>query len=164
MTARYVKTLLWALAILLPDLLTKWLVGRHLDPWSVRPVIEGFFNLSHVHNRGAAFGFLNSASIEWQVPLFIAINVVSIGFILYLVRSAKRDTFAMMGGLGMILGGAIGNLIDRVARGHVVDFLDFYVGPYHWPSFNVADIGICVGAGLVILAFYLEDRNASDSA
>jgi signal peptidase II len=159
--ARMVRTGLWALGILLPDVLTKWLVERHLELWSATPVIPGFFNLSHVRNKGAAFGFLNDTGIDWQVPLFIVINVLAIGFIYHLMRTARRGTVAMLGGLGMILGGAVGNLIDRVWRGFVVDFLDFHVGPYHWPSFNIADIGICVGAGLVAIAFHLQDRAES---
>lgn len=163
MRVRFLKTGFWTLLILVPDVISKWLVEKHLELWSATPVIPGFFNFSHVRNKGAAFGFLNDTTIDWQVPVFICINVVAIGFIIYLVRTAKRGTFCMLCGLGMILGGALGNLIDRVWRGFVVDFLDFHIGQYHWPSFNVADIGICVGAGLVVLAFYIEDRRyASD--
>ncbi len=163
MTTRFIKTSLWTLFILVPDLTTKWLVEKNFELWSVHPVIPRFFNLNHVRNRGAAFGFLNDEAIQWQVPLFISINVLAIGFIIYLLRTAKQPCFALTCGLGLILGGALGNLFDRVFRGFVVDFLDFHVQGFHWPSFNVADIGITVGAVLVIIAFYIDDRaNASD--
>ncbi|MBU1247719.1 MAG: signal peptidase II [Proteobacteria bacterium] len=165
MARRFVHTILWALLILVPDLITKLLVQSNLELWSVHPIIPGFFNLTHVRNKGAAFGFLNTTGIDWQVPLFICINVLAIGFILYLLKSSERATLYLKCGLGLILGGAVGNLIDRVWLGFVVDFLDFHLAGYHWPSFNVADIGISVGAFLVILAYYLEDReNASDTA
>jgi len=164
MDRRYLRTLFWALVILVPDVITKVVVQAELALWSATPVIPGFFNLSHVHNKGSAFGFLNDTGIDWQVPLLIATNVLAIGFMLYLLRTAKKPNFPLVTGLGIILGGAVGNLIDRIWHGYVIDFLDFYIGSYHWPSFNVADIGITVGAGLVILAYYLEDRtDASDS-
>ncbi len=164
MTNRFVKTSLWTMFILVPDLFSKWMVEKNFELWSVHPVIPGFFNLNYVRNRGAAFGFLNDSAIQWQVPLFIAINVLAIGFIIYLLHTAKRPSFALVCGLGLILGGALGNLFDRVVRGFVVDFLDFHVQNLHWPSFNVADIGITVGAVLVIIAFYIDDRaNASNA-
>lgn len=165
MDKRYLQTGVWTLVILIPDLITKLMVQAELALWSSTPIIPGFFNLSHVHNKGSAFGFLNDTGIDWQVPLLICTNVLAIGFMIYLLRTAKKATFQLVCGLGIILGGAFGNLIDRVAYGYVVDFLDFYIGSYHWPSFNIADIGITVGAGLVILAYFLEERaDASDSA
>lgn len=165
MGGRYLRSMFWALFILVPDLITKGVVQDRLALWSVTPVVPGFFNLSHVRNKGSAFGFLNNSGMNWQVPLLIGVNVLAIGFMVHLLRSSKRPSFPLVTGLGLILGGALGNLADRVWHGYVVDFLDFYVGTWHWPSFNVADIGITVGAGLVILAYYLEDRNdASDTA
>lgn len=161
---RYLLTSIWAVVILVPDLITKIMVQAEFALWSVTPVIPGLFNLSHVHNKGSAFGFLNDTGIDWQVPLLIGTNVLAIGFMVYLLRTSKKPGLALTAGLGLILGGAFGNLIDRVWHGYVIDFLDFHINNYHWPSFNIADIGITVGAGLVILAYYLEERDdASDS-
>jgi len=107
-----------------------------------------FFNLVLVHNRGAAFSLLSSAS-GWQRELFIAIAVIASVWVVYLLRRHPREPLFCLA-LSLILGGAIGNVIDRVLFGAVIDFLDFHVGGYHWPAFNVADSAITCGAALLI--------------
>lgn len=111
--------------------------------------ITSFFNLVLAYNKGAAFSFL-AAESGWQRHLFTVISLGAVVFFLYLLkRHAAQKMFCW--GVALLLGGAIGNLIDRVLYGHVVDFLDFHIGTWHWPAFNLADSAICVGALLFIL-------------
>lgn len=139
-----------AVIIMVLDQATKALVQGLFPLWHVQPVIEGFFNLVHVLNRGSAFGFLNRSDMDWQRWLFMSVTVLALGLILGMVKSARDEDRMQLFGLGMVAGGAVGNFIDRAFRqGTVVDFLDFHLGPYHWPAFNIADIGITVGAALV---------------
>ena len=107
-----------------------------------------FFNLVLVHNRGAAFSFLSSAS-GWQREFFIAIAVVASVWVVYLLRRHPQRTLFCLA-LSLILGGAVGNVIDRVLFGAVVDFLDFHIAGYHWPAFNLADSAITCGAALLV--------------
>ncbi|MFI3271654.1 MAG: signal peptidase II [Pseudomonadota bacterium] len=150
-----------AAIIVVLDQATKWLVEATIPFYGTVEVLP-FFDLVHIHNRGAAFGFLNRSDIEWQFWLFFVATIFSVGAIMSIVRSVKQpmkgSILALMVALGSILGGAIGNFIDRVRYRAVVDFLDFYIGHWHWPAFNVADIAICVGACLAILAIW---RNPS---
>lgn len=138
------------LCILLDQLSKFWAISAIPEHRAI-VVIPGFFDLVNIRNRGAAFGFLNRSDIEWQFWLFLAATLVAVWAIFALARHSKRDDL-LFSGLAFILGGAIGNLIDRIRMRAVIDFLDFYLGDWHWPAFNVADICICVGAGLVCLA------------
>ena len=148
---RYRVTLAWvllAVVIAFADQGTKFLFGALLTPGEVRPV-TGFFNLVLVFNRGAAFSLLADAP-GWQRELFAGIALAASGLIIaLLLRNAGQRLFCA--GLALILGGALGNLWDRIALGHVVDFLDFHALGYHWPAFNLADSAITVGAALLIL-------------
>lgn len=155
MGRRYRIIILSGLAVLLLDQLTKIWVQRSIPVWEKGfTVIPGFFDIVHILNRGAAFGFLNRHDIDWQRPFFIVISVLALGLIAALARSKGDDGPFFAYGLGLILGGAVGNLIDRVRLGVVVDFLDFYIGAWHWPAFNVADMGICLGAAGLLVSFY----------
>ena len=151
--ARY--RILFALAALVTaaDQLTKALVTAYIPLHRPVEVIPGFFDLVHLHNRGAAFGFLNRSDIEWQFWLFLGATAFALWAIVTLTRNARHDPL-LFSGLGLILGGAIGNLVDRLRYRAVLDFLDFYLGDWHWPAFNVADAGICVGALLACIALY----------
>ena len=143
---RYRVVLGVGVGALVLDQLTKLWVMASLPYYGAVTVIPGFFDLVNIRNRGAAFGFLNRSDIEWQFWLFFAATLVSAGVIFMLARSAQRGEKLLFWGLGMVLGGAVGNLVDRIRFRAVVDFLDFYVGQWHWPAFNVADIAICCGA------------------
>jgi signal peptidase II len=143
-----------SLVTLILDQFTKIAVREKMALWASDVVIPGLFNLVHVVNKGAAFGFLNSADITWQRNFFIVITLIALVTIGVLLKSVEnRDKF-QIAGLGFILGGAIGNLIDRIRYHQVTDFLDFYYGTHHWPAFNVADIAICIGAFAMIISFY----------
>ena len=140
----------YALALLLVvlDQLTKYWVSASFGYGEARAV-TGFFNLVLTHNKGAAFSFLASAA-GWQRGLFIVIALVAIVVIsVLLARHAGDKLFCLS--LALILGGATGNVIDRIALGYVVDFLDFHLAGWHWPAFNLADSAITVGAVLLVV-------------
>jgi signal peptidase II len=134
------------------DILTKYLVNQHLTYSDRIPIIEGFFYLTHVRNTGAAFGFLQDWPETFRLTFFIGVSVVAIGIIIQFFRSlAPRDRLSALA-LALILAGAVGNLIDRVRLGEVVDFLHFDLwGGYSWPDFNLADSWIVIGVGLLVL-------------
>jgi len=117
-------------------------------------VIPGFFDLTYVRNPGAAFGFLAQASPALRSFFFSAVAVIAVFLILYFIIRHKEGTLLQATALSLISGGALGNLLDRVRFGEVVDFLDFYVGSYHWPAFNVADSAISVGACLLLYEIF----------
>lgn len=133
--------------VIVLDQLTKQWVTQSLGLREVIPVMPSF-NLVLAHNAGAAFSFLAGAG-GWQRGFFIGIAVVAAVVIVHLLRKHHGEKLFSLA-LALILGGALGNLIDRIQFGHVVDFLDFYVQNWHWPAFNVADMAITAGAGLLI--------------
>jgi signal peptidase II len=141
-------SLILALVVLVVDIVTKRWVESVLLHGQQIP-LTGFFNLVLTYNAGAAFSFLSDAS-GWQRWFFSAIAASASGLIVYLLRKHAADKLFCMA-LSLILGGALGNLWDRITLGHVVDFLDFHVSNYHWPAFNVADSAIFLGAMLLIL-------------
>lgn len=158
MDSRLKTAAILAACIIVPDQITKALVQQKFVLWSSEPVIPGFFNLVHVLNRGAAFGFLNNPDSTWQIWFFVLVTCFAVGFIYHLLTTASPGDRTFIRGLGLILGGALGNLMDRLRFGHVVDFLDFYVGDYHWPAFNVADMAITCGAFAVLVSMYQQNR------
>ena len=146
-----------AALIVLVDQATKLTIERVYDFGDVHP-ITGFFNLVLTYNKGAAFSFLAGAS-GWQKHFLTAIGIVASLFILYLLaRHGTQKLFSLA--LALILGGAVGNVIDRIAHGHVIDFLDFHWRGWHWPAFNVADSAIVCGAALLILDELLRVRRS----
>ena len=144
-----------ALLILVADQLSKWLIlASYVHHEST--VVTSFFNLVRVHNPGAAFSFLADAG-GWQRWFFTGIGGVAAVFMLWMLYShAGQKLFSLA--IALILGGAIGNVVDRLMHGYVVDFLDFYWGRWHFPAFNVADSAISVGAALLILDEILRVR------
>jgi signal peptidase II len=153
--ARIWPWLLWALVIVLLDQLTKQWILRHYALWDSTP-ITSFFNIVRAHNTGAAFSFLANHS-GWQRWLFVGIGVVATVLIVWQLRKYPAQKLFCLA-LASILGGAIGNVLDRLMHGYVVDFLDFYWGSYHFPAFNVADMGITIGAALLIADELLRSR------
>lgn len=145
-----------AAIIVLLDQVTKITITQILTYGQSIP-ITSFFNLVLVYNEGAAFSFLSNQG-GWQRYFFTGIAIVAAIVITYLISKNLGQRLHCWG-LTLILGGAIGNLIDRLMYGHVIDFLDFYVKTWHWPAFNVADMAICVGAGLYILDELRRPKN-----
>ena len=146
-----------AAAIVVADQLTKWCVLAVFAPGERLPV-TGFFNLVLAFNRGAAFSFLANAP-GWQTPFFITIALI-VGAAVAAMLWRSKGSPLLRGALALVLGGAIGNVIDRIRYGHVVDFLDFHAYGWHWPAFNVADSAISVGAALLILESFVHGRGA----
>jgi signal peptidase II len=144
--------------IVIADQITKAVVLARFAPGE-RLEVTGFLNLVLAFNKGAAFSFLAGAG-GWQTPLLVTFALVAAVVVsVLLVRSPGRGLFSA--GLALILGGAVGNVIDRVRYGHVVDFLDLHAAGWHWPAFNVADSAITVGAALLILdGFRHHERQA----
>jgi signal peptidase II len=146
-----------ALTVVVLDQLTKWAIEQAFNYGDVKR-LTSFFNLVLTYNKGAAFSFLRDAS-GWQGPLLSAVAVIaSVVIVVLLVRHGHQRLFALA--LALILGGAVGNLIDRLTYGHVVDFLDFHYGGWHWPAFNVADSAIVGGALLLIADEFHRLRRA----
>lgn len=137
-------------SVVLLDQLTKWLVLSQLPLYHAVTVIPGFFNLTHIRNPGGAFGFMAAGGQGVRNLLFIGVSIVAMGLIVHFYRSTPRSHPWLAVSLALIFGGAVGNLIDRLRFGEVVDFLDFYIGAAHWPAFNVADSAITVGVSVFI--------------
>ncbi|MBC8316444.1 MAG: lipoprotein signal peptidase [Desulfobulbaceae bacterium] len=144
-----------AAAVIVADQLTKWWILAQFSLYETRIIIPGFFNLTSIRNTGAAFGFLAGNESGWRPWFFGIIALVALVAIVFLFRQYRDKGSLYAYALASIAGGAIGNLIDRVRFGAVVDFLDFYIGRYHWPAFNVADSAIVVGVGLFLLAGFV---------
>jgi signal peptidase II len=144
--------------VMLLDQLTKCYVGSSFQLYESVPVISGFFNLTYIRNPGAAFGFLSNTSPFFRGAFFSLVTLVAAGLILYYLLHNKIEDLWLLIPLAFILAGALGNLADRYRFGEVIDFLDVYIGPYHWPAFNVADSAISIGA-LFLIVDMLKRRN-----
>lgn len=139
-----------ALLVVVVDRATKWLVAQRITLHDSIPIIPGFFSLTHVQNRGAAFGLFDDSPTQWKIAVLILFSVVALVVVAALLWKNGHAMSATGMGLALVMGGAIGNLWDRLFAGRVVDFLLFYVGSYHWPAFNVADTAIVCGAILLV--------------
>jgi signal peptidase II len=139
------------LGVLILDILTKEYIITHFPLYSSQPVIPGLFNLLHIRNNGVAFGILGGAAPVWRDILLLLFPIVAMSGILIFAFCYPRQKNGILVALGGILGGALGNLIDRFRFRAVIDFLDIYWGQYHWPAFNVADSAITLG--VLFLAF-----------
>lgn len=158
--------------VLAADQATKQIVRNRVSAWDNITVIPGFFSIVHTENRGAAFGLFAESTGEWRTFFLIALAIGVMLFIAALllqpVRSGLHATPMLRSGLALVLGGATGNVFDRVVRGAVTDFLEFYSGAYQFPTFNVADTAITIGAGLLLLDMWLtrhrhEERHVSQA-
>lgn len=158
--------LILSFAIIVLDAWTKWLVATRIDLHESIPLIPDFLQLVHVRNTGAAFGIGANADSR-IVPLLLNLGAIGVFCVVvaYAFRAAVTDR-VLQTGLHLILGGAIGNLIDRFRLGYVVDFVDVFVKSHHWPAFNVADSAICIGIGLLFLDMRKkpEDVTAAETA
>ena len=140
-----------ALIILLLDQASKWLAINYLESYQTLSIIPGFFNIVLVKNRGMAFGIFSQSSSEFYCYFLILATIVAMGIILFIFFFQKKNQTWMTVGLSLIFGGAMGNLVDRVRFGYVVDFLDFFLKGYHWPAFNVADSAVTAGTFCVLI-------------
>jgi signal peptidase II len=145
-----------AVLVILLDQVTKRLVLSYLTGGTVVPIIPEFFRLVRVENRGMAFGMFSDSSSSWSLYLLILISASAIGFLTTMIWKIDANERRLGVALALILGGAAGNLMDRLVYGHVIDFLDFYLTRYHWPAFNVADSVILIGAVALLLDLFAE--------
>ena len=144
--------------ILLLDQITKFYVDSSMRLHETIPVIQGLFSITYVRNPGAAFGFLADASPLFRSIFFVAVTILAIILVVHYIWKSKAEEPFLTFALSLILSGAVGNLIDRVRLGEVIDFLDVYIGSYHWPAFNVADSAISVGAVIVFIEITRRGR------
>lgn len=156
MKLKYVVLAIVSLVVLLLDQATKIYIDRTMDLHTSITVIENFFNITYMRNKGAAFSFL--ASFSYRLPFFILVSLVAIVVILVVMRRLREDQKFTAGCLSLIFSGAVGNLIDRVRLGEVIDFLDVHWYGHHWPAFNVADSAICVGVFLLAIDMFIEEK------
>lgn len=157
-----VHYLILSAVIIVLDIWTKSLVLARIQLHEAIPVIPNFFQLVHVRNTGAAFGLGANASSK-LVPILLNVGAIAVFcvVVVYALRTAVTDRL-LQTGLHLILGGAIGNLLDRFRFGYVVDFLDVYIGRHHWPAFNVADSAICIG--IALLFFDMRKKPETEAA
>ena len=144
--------LLTAILITVADQWTKHVVRSDFSYGESRPVIDGFFNLTYVRNTGAAWGMLGD-----HTHILTIISMVMLVVMVVFRRSFLNDTWQHRLALGLMIGGIVGNLMDRLRQNWVTDFFDFYIGSWHWPCFNIADAAICTGVGIYILTGFLAD-------
>jgi signal peptidase II len=155
-------SLLIAALVFFFDRVTKVLIERTVSVWDTHSVIPGFFNIVHTKNRGAAFGMFSEGNSEVRTFLLIGVSLVVLLFISLLLLRPSRAGFSgsriTMIGLSLVLGGAIGNIYDRIVSGMVTDFLEFYIGEWHFAAFNVADSAITIGAGLLLIDMWMSRK------
>jgi signal peptidase II len=155
---------LLSLAVLALDQVTKEIVSTRLTLYASVPVIPGLFQITLVTNRGALVGLLHDLADPWRGALFTIVPAAAIVLVLvFQYRTTPHDPLTQSG-LALVLGGAVGNLSDRVRLGYVVDFLDVFVGDHHWPAFNVADSAICTGVGLLVADLWWRGRGRAAAA
>jgi signal peptidase II len=156
MKSRYTMFAIIATVGIIIDQITKIAVDRSMQLFDSIPIVEHFFHLTYVRNKGAAFSFLSNAS--WRLPFFISVSIVAALVILVAFRKLRDDQKLAHTSLALIFSGAVGNLIDRIRLGEVIDFLDAHWYRHHWPAFNVADSLICVGVFLLAIDMMLEEK------
>ena len=150
-------------AVVLLDLITKACIDSNMSLHESVVVIGGFLNITYVRNPGAAFSFLATASPGFRSVFFLTVTVLAIILVLYYIAKSKTDESLMIFALSLIMSGALGNFIDRVRLGEVIDFIDVHLGAYHWPAFNVADSAITVGAFIMLFVLFKRPKEHENS-
>jgi signal peptidase II len=150
--------------VVILDRITKLYIQRNFSPWDTLPVIAGFFNIVHAENPGAAFGFLSESHSEWRSLFLVGVSLAVMAIIgTMLFRPSIKKSPMLEIALALVFGGAAGNMYDRMFRGTVTDFLQFFFGSYEFPSFNAADSAITVGACLLLLDLWKNRAKTSDN-
>ena len=144
------------------DRLTKWIIETRVSFFDSYPVIPGFFDIVRSQNRGVAFGLFNDSTSEWRTTLLVVASVAAVGLVTVMLWNASRLDRLSLCGLVLILGGAAGNVYDRIVAGQVTDFLDFYIGHYHWYTFNLGDSAIVIGSGLLLIHLFRAKEQAAN--
>jgi len=144
--------------VLLLDQVTKILVDQSMRIYDTHTLIPGLLDLYYIRNPGAAFGLLSNSHSALRVPFFVVVSALAIGFILYLFRKLEESERLVPFALSLVLGGAVGNLVDRIRLGEVIDFVHIHYRRFSWPAFNVADIAITGGVILLMVRMFFLDR------
>jgi len=158
MRQKYWVLLIFCSGMLLLDQWTKYLIVQKLPLYQRVEVIDGFFSIVHVRNTGGAFGIFGGERGGIGSILFVVVSLIAMGAILFLFVKTRENEKTLALSFSLILSGALGNLIDRLHYGEVIDFLDFHLSAYHWPAFNVADSAICIGIGLMALQVLIRNH------
>ena len=161
MTGLRLKAYSAAAAVFALDRLTKWIIETRVSLADTYTVIPGFFDIVRAQNRGVAFGLFNESTFQWRTTLLVLVSIAAVVVVSALLWKARQLDPLSLWGLALVLGGAGGNLYDRILWGRVTDFLDFYIRDYHWPAFNVADSALVVGCGLLFLETLRPKRQAA---
>jgi signal peptidase II len=156
--------LLIALAIVCLDRISKLAIAKSISLHESIQVLPGFFRITHVENRGAAFGLFADSPSEWKIAVLVLFSIVALVIVSALLWHNSHSMSTTGIGLALIMGGALGNLWDRLVSGRVVDFLLFYIGRYQWPAFNVADSAIVIGAGLLVFEILFTKSPAQEKS
>lgn len=161
---KFIPLIAGTLAIVALDQATKMLVRTHIPLLDFLPLIDGFLNLTHLQNTGAAFSFLADVRSPWVGRMFAVVSLFAIGLIVYMYKEAAENERLLRCAFILILGGAAGNLIDRLTVGSVTDFVDMYVGAHHWPAYNVADSCISIGAVMAGVSWFFHSGGEENKA
>ena len=153
---KFLALIIIALVVIIADQVTKYLVTTFIPLHRGVEIIPGFANLVHARNPGAAFGIFADSTSRLRSLFLLLVSVAALVCIIWIVVSSKQIDSYLLVGLSFFFGGATGNLVDRVRFGEVIDFVDVYVGSFHWPAFNVADASLCVGTAFLFLHFLLR--------
>jgi len=157
-----VKAYAAAAAVFALDRLTKYLVGVRVSETDVYKIIPGFFEIIRSENRGVAFGIFNDSTFEWRTALLALLALVAVVAVSVILWNAQRLDKMSLWSLSLVLGGAAGNVYDRILYGKVTDFLQIYLGTYPWPTFNVADSAIVIGSALLLISQLKPRRQAAN--
>jgi len=164
MKNKYVLLFFVSGVLIVMDQYTKLMVSLHIPlNYSVK-VVEDFFNLTHIRNSGVAFGLFASQQSEYKALMFIVISTIAIIAILVIFHQTPKEKKMVQTGLILIFSGAIGNLIDRVLHGEVIDFVDFFINRHHFPAFNIADSCITVGVAMMVIDLFVGEAGPDSSA
>jgi len=160
LTRRYIMLLVVGGVIVALDQYTKVWIDNNMRLYATEPILKGYLDFHYIRNAGSAFGFLSGSESPYRIPFFVGVSTLAIGIILYLFHQMEESEIVVPVALSLVLGGAVGNLIDRIRLGEVIDFIYFHYKRFAWPAFNIADIAITAGVILLILRmFFLENRS-----
>lgn len=157
---RYILLLLVGGGIVALDQVTKIWIDHNMRLYATEPVLWGVLDFHYIRNAGSAFGFLSGSDSPLRIPFFVGISLLAIGIILYLFHKMEDSEVVVPLALALVLGGAVGNLIDRIRLGEVIDFIYIHYRRFAWPAFNVADIAITVGVILLIVRMFFLEKSS----
>jgi len=155
---KYIPLFTYMPVIIILDQLVKIYVDKTMYLYQSIEVLENFFHITYIRNKGAAFGILSGANESLRVPFFLTVSAIAIVVIIYTIYTYREESQLFPFSMALILGGAIGNMIDRIRLGEVIDFVDVHWYTHHWPAFNVADSAITIGVTLLIINILFEHK------